>query len=95
MKEARDEAHRSRAAPTPSGPSSGNRRAARALLDSTDRTTEFQQYTNSPHGTYWCTSQTGTTATGRCSVSPDATCCRRPGVDDAEVYCSLDRHVGR
>ncbi len=32
--------------------SSGNRCAARALLDSTDRTTEFQQYTNSPHGTY-------------------------------------------
>ncbi|QTE31225.1 helix-turn-helix domain-containing protein [Pengzhenrongella sicca] len=43
--------------------------AARAAFASRDRTTEFHQYTDTPNGTYWCTTQTGTTSTGQFSIT--------------------------
>ncbi|SDQ63879.1 helix-turn-helix domain-containing protein [Quadrisphaera sp. DSM 44207] len=43
--------------------------AARAVFGHTERATEYHQYTDTPNGTYWCTSQTGSTSTGRFSIS--------------------------
>ena len=38
---------------------------ARSAFTHTNRTTELYQYTDTPAGTYWCATQTGTTADGR------------------------------
>jgi transcriptional regulator with XRE-family HTH domain len=43
--------------------------AARASLTRRDRTTEYHQYTDTPHGTFWCTSQTGSSEAGEFSIT--------------------------
>ena len=43
--------------------------SARSAFTHTNRTTEFYQYTDTPAGTYWCATQTGTTAAGGFSIS--------------------------
>ena len=42
---------------------------ARNAFARTNRTTEFYQYTDTPAGTYWCSTQTGSTAEGGFSIS--------------------------
>lgn len=42
---------------------------ARSAFTHTNRTTELYQYTDTPTGTYWCATQTGTTAEGGFSIS--------------------------
>ena len=42
---------------------------ARTAFTRTNRTTELYQYTDTPAGTYWCATQTGTTAEGGYSIS--------------------------
>ena len=42
---------------------------ARTAFTHTNRTTELYQYTDTPAGTYWCATQTGTTAEGGFSIS--------------------------
>lgn len=43
--------------------------AARRAFAQTNRTTEFYQYTDTPAGTFWCATQTGTTTAGEFSIS--------------------------
>jgi len=43
--------------------------SARAAFDRTNRTTELYQYTDTPAGTFWCATQTGTTSDGEFSIS--------------------------
>jgi XRE family transcriptional regulator, fatty acid utilization regulator len=43
--------------------------SARAALTQTNRTTELYQYTDTPAGTFWCATQTGTTDAGGFSIS--------------------------
>ncbi len=43
--------------------------AARGAFERTNRTTEFHQITDTPDGTFWCSVQTGTTATEEFSIS--------------------------
>ncbi len=43
--------------------------AARAAFERTNRTTEFTQFTDTPAGTYWCSTQTGTSAAEEFSIS--------------------------
>ncbi|NYE21142.1 XRE family transcriptional regulator [Microbacterium immunditiarum] len=43
--------------------------AARAAFAEQNRTTEYYQYTDTPSGTYWCSTQTGTTADGEFSIT--------------------------
>lgn len=43
--------------------------AARAAFERANRTTEFDQITDTPSGTFWCSTQTGTTPTGEFSIS--------------------------
>lgn len=43
--------------------------AARGSLVRRDRTTEYHQYTDTPQGTYWCTSQTGASEAGEFSIT--------------------------
>ena len=43
--------------------------SARSAFDRTNRTTELYQYTDTPAGTYWCATQTGTTSAGEFSIS--------------------------
>ncbi|HEY8319641.1 MAG TPA: helix-turn-helix domain-containing protein [Amnibacterium sp.] len=43
--------------------------AARAAFERTNRTTEFTQYTDTPAGTFWCATQTGTSATEEFSIT--------------------------
>ncbi|MGO3885225.1 MAG: helix-turn-helix domain-containing protein [Mycetocola sp.] len=43
--------------------------AARSAFEQTNRTTEFYQYTDTPSGTFWCATQTGTTPAGEFSIS--------------------------
>jgi len=43
--------------------------AARAAFGEQNRTTEQYQYTDTPAGTFWCSSQTGTTADGEFSIT--------------------------
>ena len=43
--------------------------AARGAFDRTNRTTEFHQYTDTPAGTFWCSTQTGSTSEGEYSIS--------------------------
>ena len=43
--------------------------AARMAFTRRDRTTEYHQYTDTPRGTYWSSAQTGTSASGRFSIS--------------------------
>jgi XRE family transcriptional regulator, fatty acid utilization regulator len=43
--------------------------SARSAFTHTNRTTEFYQYTDTPAGTYWCATQTGTTAAGGFSIT--------------------------
>ena len=43
--------------------------AARSAFDEQNRTTEHYQYTDTPGGTFWCSSQTGTTAEGEFSIT--------------------------
>lgn len=57
--------------------------AARGAFDRTNRTTEFHQYTDTPAGTFWCSTQTGSTAEGS---TPSPSACRsrtRSGSADA------------
>jgi len=42
---------------------------ARVAFTRRDRTTEYHQYTDTPDGTYWSSTQTGTTATGAFAIS--------------------------
>ena len=42
---------------------------ARSVFTSRSRTTENYQYTDTPAGTYWCSSQTGSTRTGGFSIT--------------------------
>ncbi|HAJ18299.1 MAG TPA: XRE family transcriptional regulator, partial [Microbacterium sp.] len=43
--------------------------SARAAFSEQNRTTEHYQYTDTPAGTFWCATQTGTTADGEFSIS--------------------------
>ncbi|MDQ1580812.1 MAG: family transcriptional regulator, fatty acid utilization regulator [Microbacteriaceae bacterium] len=43
--------------------------SARSAFTHTNRTTELYQYTDTPAGTFWCASQTGTTPAGGFSIS--------------------------
>jgi len=43
--------------------------SARSAFDRTNRTTELYQYTDTPAGTFWCATQTGTTEAGEFSIS--------------------------
>jgi transcriptional regulator with XRE-family HTH domain/predicted transcriptional regulator len=43
--------------------------AVRSVLRSVHRTTENYQYTDTPAGTFWCSSQTGTPSTGEFSIA--------------------------
>ena len=43
--------------------------AARTAFERTSRTTEFYQYTDTPNGTFWCSTQTGAGAEGEFSIS--------------------------
>jgi transcriptional regulator with XRE-family HTH domain len=43
--------------------------SARSAFDRTNRTTELYQYTDTPAGTYWCATQTGSTSDGEFSIS--------------------------
>lgn len=43
--------------------------AARTAFDRASRTTEFYQYTDTPSGTFWCSSQTGTGTDGEFSIT--------------------------
>ncbi len=43
--------------------------SARSAFTHTNRTTELYQYTDTPAGTYWCASQTGTTSAGGFSIT--------------------------
>jgi XRE family transcriptional regulator, fatty acid utilization regulator len=43
--------------------------AARMAFTRRDRTTEYHQYTDTPEGTFWCTTQTGTSSGGAFSIS--------------------------
>ncbi|KGM11233.1 helix-turn-helix transcriptional regulator [Cellulomonas carbonis] len=43
--------------------------AARSAFERRDRTTEYYQYTDTPEGTFWCTTQTGSTSTGAFSIT--------------------------
>lgn len=43
--------------------------AARAAFRRTNRTTEFTQLTDTPAGTFWCSTQTGTSATDEFSIT--------------------------
>jgi transcriptional regulator with XRE-family HTH domain len=43
--------------------------SARAAFTQTNRTTELYQYTDTPAGTYWCATQTGTTSADSFSIS--------------------------
>jgi transcriptional regulator with XRE-family HTH domain len=42
---------------------------ARSAFEETNRTTEHYQYTDTPSGTFWCSTQTGTTAEGEFSIT--------------------------
>ena len=42
---------------------------ARSVFNSTDRTTENYQYTDTPAGTFWCSSQTGSQPSGQFSIT--------------------------
>ncbi|MCR8671508.1 helix-turn-helix domain-containing protein [Agrococcus sp. HG114] len=43
--------------------------AARTAFERTSRTTEFYQYTDTPNGTFWCSTQTGSGTEGEFSIS--------------------------
>jgi len=43
--------------------------AARAAFAEQNRTTEYYQYTDTPSGTFWCSTQTGTTSDGEFSIT--------------------------
>ena len=43
--------------------------AARSAFGEQNRTTEHYQYTDTPGGTFWCSSQTGTTSDGEFSIT--------------------------
>ncbi|MFT4306536.1 MAG: helix-turn-helix domain-containing protein [Microbacterium sp.] len=43
--------------------------AARSAFEEQNRTTEHYQYTDTPSGTFWCSSQTGTTSDGEFSIT--------------------------
>ncbi len=43
--------------------------AARAAFERTNRTTEYYQITDTPAGTFWCSTQTGTSATDEFSIT--------------------------
>jgi hypothetical protein len=43
--------------------------SARSAFTHTNRTTELYQYTDTPAGTYWCATQTGSTSAGGFSIS--------------------------
>ncbi len=43
--------------------------SARSAFDEQNRTTEHYQYTDTPAGTFWCSTQTGTTSEGQYSIT--------------------------
>lgn len=43
--------------------------AARSAFTRRDRATEYYQYTDTPEGTFWCTTQTGSTSAGGFSIT--------------------------
>ncbi len=43
--------------------------SARSAFDEQNRTTEHYQYTDTPLGTFWCSTQTGTTSEGEFSIT--------------------------
>lgn len=54
--------------------------AARSAFAQQNRTTEYYQYTDTPTGTFWCSSQTGATAEGEYSITVGV------GFDDARWF---------
>ena len=43
--------------------------AARSAFTRRNRATEYYQYTDTPEGTFWCTTQTGSTSAGGFSIT--------------------------
>src|SRR5690606_18447324 len=60
--------------------------AARSAFGQQNRTTEHYQYTDTPAGTYWCSSQTGSTAEGEFSITVGV------GFDDARWFRGRETH---
>lgn len=60
--------------------------AARAAFAEQNRTTEYYQYTDTPSGTYWCSTQTGTTADGEFSITVGVP------FDDAKWFRGRETH---
>src|SRR4029078_13380311 len=48
--------------------------SARSAFDEQNRTTEYYQYTDTPAGTFWCSTQTGTTSEGEFSITWGGRC---------------------
>ncbi len=62
--------------------------SARAAFSEQNRTTEHYQYTDTPAGTFWCSTQTGTTSAGEFSITRRRALRRRtvvPRTRDAEA----------
>ncbi|SIT88332.1 XRE family transcriptional regulator [Microbacterium sp. RU33B] len=59
---------------------------ARAAFEEHNRTTEHYQYTDTPAGTFWCSTQTGTTSAGEFSISVGVP------FDDAKWFRGRETH---
>lgn len=59
---------------------------ARSAFEEQNRTTEHYQYTDTPSGTFWCASQTGTTADGEFSITVGVP------FDDAKWFRGRETH---
>ncbi|MFS0867812.1 helix-turn-helix domain-containing protein [Microbacterium sp. 179-B 1A2 NHS] len=60
--------------------------AARSAFTEQNRTTEHYQYTDTPGGTFWCSSQTGSTTDGEFSITVGV------GFDDARWFRGRETH---
>ena len=60
--------------------------SARAAFDEQNRTTEHYQYTDTPAGTFWCSTQTGTTSEGEFSITVGVP------FDDAKWFRGRETH---
>ncbi len=59
---------------------------ARAAFENQNRTTEHYQYTDTPAGTFWCSTQTGTTSAGEFSIAVGVP------FDDAKWFRGRETH---
>ncbi|WP_396656542.1 helix-turn-helix domain-containing protein [Microbacterium sp.] len=59
---------------------------ARSAFEEQNRTTEHYQYTDTPSGTFWCATQTGTTADGEFSITVGVP------FDDAKWFRGRETH---